>query len=142
MIGKLNHVAIVVPELAVASDLYRRSFGADVSEPKDLPNQGVTTVFVNLPNTKIELLHPLGEGSPVAKFLEKNPRGGIHHVCYEVKDLPAAIAKLQADGMTVLGDGKPSIGAHGLPVIFLHPKDVLGTLVELEEVAPQKTTRY
>lgn len=135
MIGKLNHVAIVVPELAAASDLYRNSFGADVSEPKDLPDQGVTTVFINLPNTKIELLHPLGEGSPVAKFLEKNPRGGIHHVCYEVTDLPAAIAKLQADGMTVLGDGKPSIGAHGLPVIFLHPKDALGTLVELEEVA-------
>lgn len=135
MIGKLNHVAIVVPELAAASALYRSSFGADVSEPKDLPDQGVTTVFVNLPNTKIELLHPLGEGSPVAKFLEKNPRGGIHHVCYEVEDLPAAIAKLQADGMTVLGNGKPSIGAHGLPVVFLHPKDALGTLVELEEVA-------
>jgi methylmalonyl-CoA/ethylmalonyl-CoA epimerase len=135
MIGKLNHVAIVVPDLAEASALYRDGFGADVSEPVDLPAQGVTTVFVNLPNTKIELLHPLGEGSPVEKFLGNNPKGGMHHVCYEVTDLEAAIAKLTADGMTVLGDGKPSIGAHGLPVVFLHPKDALGTLVELEEVA-------
>ena len=135
MIGKLNHVAIVVPDLAAASSLYRDGFGADVSEPVDLPAQGVTTVFVNLPNTKIELLHPLGDGSPVAKFLDNNPKGGVHHVCYEVVDLPAAIDKLTADGMTVLGDGKPSIGAHGLPVIFLHPKDAFGTLVELEEVA-------
>ena len=135
MIGKLNHVAIVVPDLAAASDLYRAGFGADVSEPVDLPAQGVTTVFVNLPNTKIELLHPLGEGSPIEKFLNNNPKGGMHHVCYEVTDLKAAIEKLTADGMTVLGDGKPSIGAHGLPVVFLHPKDALGTLVELEEVA-------
>ncbi len=135
MIGKLNHVAIVVPDLAAASDIYRSSFGADVSEPVDLPAQGVTTVFVNLPNTKIELLHPLGEDSPVEKFLSNNPKGGMHHVCYEVTDLNAAINKLTADGMTVLGDGKPSIGAHGLPVVFLHPKDACGTLVELEEVA-------
>ncbi len=135
MIGKLNHVAMVVPDLDAAAALYRDSFGAQVSEPVDLPAQGVTTVFVNLPNTKIELLHPLGENSPVAKFLASNPRGGMHHVCYEVADLAAAIARLKADGMTVLGDGKPSIGAHGLPVIFLHPKDAFGTLVELEEVA-------
>lgn len=135
MIGKLNHVAIVVPDLSAAADLYRAGFGANVSEPVDLPAQGVTTVFVNLPNTKIELLHPLGEDSPVEKFLSNNPKGGMHHVCYEVVDLEASIAKLTADGMTVLGDGKPSIGAHGLPVVFLHPKDALGTLVELEEVA-------
>ena len=135
MIGKLNHVAMVVPDLKAAATLYRDGFGADVSEPLDLPDQGVTTVFVNLPNTKIELLHPLGEHSPVAKFLASNPKGGMHHVCYEVKDLHAAIRKLTADGMTVLGDGQPSIGAHGLPVIFLHPKDAFGTLVELEEVA-------
>lgn len=135
MIGNLNHVAIVVPDLSAAADLYRAGFGADVSEPLDLPAQGVTTVFVNLPNTKIELLHPLGEASPVEKFLTNNPKGGMHHVCYEVADLQTAIDKLTADGMTVLGDGKPSIGAHGLPVIFLHPKDALGTLVELEEVA-------
>ncbi|MGE0623155.1 MAG: methylmalonyl-CoA epimerase [Pseudomonadales bacterium] len=131
----MNHVAIVVPDLAAASELYRSSFGADVSEPVDLPSQGVTTVFVNLPNTKIELLHPLGEASPVAKFLTNNPKGGIHHVCYEVGDIEGAIGKLQAEGMTVLGDGKPSIGAHGLPVVFLHPKDAFGTLIELEEVA-------
>lgn len=135
MIGNLNHVAIVVPDLAAASAMYRQNFGADVSEPKDLPDQGVTTVFVNLPNTKIELLHPLGEDSTIAKFLTNNPKGGIHHVCYEVQDINAAIASLTADGMTVLGDGKPSIGAHGLPVIFLHPKDAFGTLIELEEVA-------
>jgi methylmalonyl-CoA/ethylmalonyl-CoA epimerase len=135
MIGKLNHVAIVVPDLAAGAQLYRDGFGAEVSEPVDLPAQGVTTVFVNLPNTKIELLHPLGEDSPVARFLASNPKGGMHHVCYEVTDIEAAIAKLTADGMTVLGDGKPSIGAHGLPVVFLHPKDALGTLVELEEVA-------
>jgi methylmalonyl-CoA/ethylmalonyl-CoA epimerase len=135
MIGKLNHVAIVVPDLAAASALYRTSFGADVSEPVDLPHQGVTTVFVNLPNTKIELLHPLGDASPVARFLANNPKGGIHHVCYEVTDIEGAIGKLTADGMTVLGDGKPSIGAHGLPVVFLHPKDAFGTLIELEEVA-------
>ena len=134
MIGKVNHIAMVVPDLDAAGALYRESFGADVSEPLDLPAQGVTTVFVNLPNTKIELLHPLGDDSPVAKFLASNPKGGMHHVCYEVADLSAAIDSLTADGMTVLGDGRPSVGAHGLPVIFLHPKDTLGTLVELEEV--------
>ena len=134
MIGKLNHVAIVVPDLAEASHLYREGFGADVSDPADLPAQGVTIVFVNLPNTKIELLHPLGYDSPVEKFLVNNPKGGMHHVCYEVADLQAAIQNLTTDGMRVLGDGKPSIGAHGLPVVFLHPKDALGTLVELEEV--------
>ena len=135
MIGNLNHVAIVVPDLAAAAEMYRNNFGADVSEPKDLPDQGVTTVFVNLPNTKIELLYPLGDDSTIQKFLNNNPKGGIHHVCYEVTDINAAIASLQADGMTVLGDGKPSIGAHGLPVVFLHPKDAFGTLIELEEVA-------
>ena len=134
MIGKLNHVAIVVPDLAAAAELYRSNFGADVSEPVDLPDQGVTTVFVNLPNTKIELLHPLGENSPVEKFLSNNPKGGMHHLCYEVADLDHSIGELSKAGMTVLGDGKPSIGAHGLPVVFLHPKDALGTLVELEEV--------
>ncbi len=134
MIGKLNHVAIVVPDLAVASALYRNTFGVDVSEPKDLPTQGVTTVFVNLPNTKIELLHPLGDDSRIEKFLANNPKGGMHHVCYEVTDINAAIEQLVADGMTVLGDGKPSIGAHDLPVVFLHPKDMCGTLIELEEV--------
>lgn len=134
MIGKLNHIAIVVPDLAMASTLYRDTFGADVSEPKDLPAQGVTTVFVNLPNTKIELLHPLGEDSTIEKFLANNPKGGMHHVCYEVTDINAAIEQLVAGGMTVLGDGKPSIGAHNLPVVFLHPMDMCGTLIELEEV--------
>jgi methylmalonyl-CoA/ethylmalonyl-CoA epimerase len=135
MIGRLNHVAIVVPDLAVAATLYATSLGARVTEPVDLPSQGVTTVFVELPNTKVELLHPLGEDSPIAKFLQNNPAGGMHHVCYEVEDLPAAIKHLQREGARVLGDGKPSIGAHGLPVVFLHPKDFCGTLVELEEVA-------
>lgn len=135
MIGQLNHVAIVVPDLAAASALYADGMGATVTAPKDQPDHGVTTVFVELPNTKIELLHPLGEGSPVAKFLENNPAGGIHHLCYEVQDIHGAIAKLESDGARVLGDGKPKIGAHGLPVVFLHPKDFCGTLIELEEVA-------
>ncbi|MDJ0683391.1 MAG: methylmalonyl-CoA epimerase [Alphaproteobacteria bacterium] len=134
MIGRLNHVAIVAPDLAQATATYRASLGAEVSEPLDLPDHGVTTVFVNLPNTKIELLHPLGEDSPIAKFLEKNPAGGIHHVCYEVEDIIAARDKLEADGMRVLGDGEPRTGAHGKPVLFLHPKDFVGTLVELEQV--------
>lgn len=134
MIGKLNHVAIVVPDLAAGAAVYRDTLGADVSEPLDLPDHGVTTVFVNLPNTKIELLHPLGEGSTIAKFLAKNPSGGMHHVCYEVEDIIAARDKLKADGMRVLGDGEPRIGAHGKPVLFLHPKDFCGTLVEIEEV--------
>lgn len=135
MIGRLNHVAIVVPDLEAAAGVYRGTLGAEVSEPLPLPDQGVTTVFVELPNTKIELLHPLGEGSPIANFLERNPKGGMHHVCYEVNDLSAAIARLVDEGATVLGDGTPSIGAHGLPVVFLHPKDFCGTLIELEEVA-------
>ena len=134
MIGKLNHVAIVVPDLAAASAVYRDTLGGNVSEPVDLPEHGVTTVFVNLPNTKIELLHPFGDGSPIAKFLENNPSGGMHHVCYEVDDILAARDKLKADGARVLGDGEPKIGAHGKPVLFLHPKDFCGTLVELEQV--------
>jgi methylmalonyl-CoA/ethylmalonyl-CoA epimerase len=134
MIGKLNHVAIVVPDLAAGAAVYRDTLGADVSEPLDLPDHGVTTVFVNLPNTKIELLHPLGEGSTIAKFLANNPSGGMHHVCYEVEDIIAARDKLKADGMRVLGDGEPKIGAHGKPVLFLHPKDFCGTLVEIEEI--------
>ena len=135
MIGKLNHLAIVVADLAAAAALYRGTLGARVSEPVPLPHHGVTTVFVELPNTKIELLHPLGDDSPVAKFLASNPSGGMHHVCYEVGDIHAAIEALVAAGARVLGDGKPKIGAHGLPVVFLHPKDFCGTLIELEEVA-------
>ena len=134
MIGRLNHVAIAVPDLAAASALYRGTLGADVSEPLDLPEHGVTTVFVTLPNTKLELLHPLGEGSPIAGFLAKNPAGGIHHLCYEVEDIVAARDRLVTEGARVLGDGEPRTGAHGKPVIFLHPKDFCGTLVELEQV--------
>ncbi|ACI98635.1 methylmalonyl-CoA epimerase [Rhodospirillum centenum] len=133
MIGRLNHVAIVVPDLAAASGTYRDTLGARVSAPVDLPAHGVTTVFVELPNTKIELLHPLGADSPIAKFLEKNPSGGIHHICYEVEDILAARDRLKAQGMRVLGDGEPKIGAHDRPVLFLHPKDLFGTLVELEQ---------
>lgn len=135
MIGRLNHVAIAVPDLDVAADLYRDTLGAVVSEPVPLPDHGVTTVFVELPNSKIELIHPLSEASPITGFLERNPRGGIHHVCYEVTDIRAAIDVMRAQGMTVIGDGEPSIGAHGLPVVFLHPKDFCGTLIELEEVS-------
>ena len=135
MIGRLNHVAIVVPDLAAASRMYAQTLGATVTDQVPLPDHGVTTVFVELPNTKIELLHPLGEDSPVQKFLDNNPSGGMHHVCYEVTDIHAAIEHLVADGARVLGDGKPKTGAHGLPVVFLHPKDFCGTLVELEEVA-------
>lgn len=134
MIGRLNHVAIVVPDLAVAAETYRTTLGATVSAPLDLPEHGVTTVFVELPNTKIELLHPLGEGSTIGKFLANNASGGIHHVCYEVEDIIAARDKLKADGLRVLGDGEPKIGAHGKPVLFLHPKDLFGTLVEIEQV--------
>lgn len=134
MIGRLNHVAIVVPDLAAAAQMYKTSLGAKVTAPEALPDHGVTTVFVELPNTKIELLHPLGEDSPVQKFLDNNPSGGMHHVCYEVEDIHAAIAHLVGEGARVLGDGKPKTGAHGLPVVFLHPKDFCGTLVELEEV--------
>lgn len=135
MIGRLNHVAIVVPDLAQAAALYRDTLGADeVSEPVDMPAHGVTTVFVTLDNTKIELLHPFGAESPIRNFLDKNPSGGMHHVCYEVDDILAARDKLKADGMRVLGDGKPKIGAHDKPVLFLHPKDFCGTLVELEQI--------
>lgn len=134
MIGRLNHVAIVVPDLAEAANRYRGTLGARVSDPHDLPDHGVTTVFVELPNTKIELLHPLGEASPIAKFLENNPGGGMHHLCYEVDDIYAARDRLESEGMRVLGDGEPKTGAHGKPVLFLHPKDFMGTLVELEQV--------
>lgn len=133
MIGRLNHVAIVVPDLAVASRTYRETLGAKVSAPVDMPAHGVTTVFVELPNTKIELLHPLGENSPVARFLAEHPAGGMHHVCFEVDDILAARDKLEADGARVLGDGQPKIGAHDKPVLFLHPKDFCGTLVEIEQ---------
>jgi methylmalonyl-CoA/ethylmalonyl-CoA epimerase len=133
MIGRLNHVAIAVRDLAKAADVYRRTLGAVVSEPVPQPDHGVTTVFITLPNTKVELLAPLGEASPIAKFLERNPDGGIHHVCYEVGDIGAALDKLKALGMRVLGDGEPKIGAHGKPVLFLHPKDFCGTLIELEQ---------
>jgi methylmalonyl-CoA/ethylmalonyl-CoA epimerase len=133
MIGKLNHVAIVVPDLEAAAATYRETLGATVSKPVELPDHGVVTVFVELPNTKIELLLPLGENSPVAKFLEKNASGGMHHVCYEVEDILAARDKLQAAGARVLGDGEPKVGAHGKPVLFLHPKDFSGTLVEIEQ---------
>ncbi len=133
MIGNLNHVAIVVPDLDSASRLYREVFGADVSTPVDLVEHGVTTVFVELPNTRIELLHPLGENSPIRRFLENNPDGGMHHVCYEVTDIEAAIERLSEQGLRVLGGGTSSIGAHGKPVVFLHPKDGIGTLIELEQ---------
>ncbi|MFC3051110.1 methylmalonyl-CoA epimerase [Kordiimonas pumila] len=134
MIGRLNHVAIVVPDLDAAVKQYRDVLGADVSSPLDLPDHGVTTVFVNLPNTKIELLLPFGENSPIAKFLENNPSGGMHHVCYEVDDILVARDKLIAEGARVLGNGEPKTGAHGKPVLFLHPKDFSGTLVEIEQV--------
>ncbi|MEQ8166245.1 MAG: methylmalonyl-CoA epimerase [Alphaproteobacteria bacterium] len=134
MIGKLNHVAVVVPDLAAASALYRDTLGGRVSAPEDLPEHGVTTVFVDLGNTKIELLHPLGDDSPIRGFLERNPAGGMHHVCLEVDDIETAREKLEIDGVRVLGDGRPRIGAHGKPVLFLHPKDFCGTLIELEEV--------
>ncbi len=133
MIGKLNHVAIAVPDLAAAAAQYRDTLGAKVSAPNDEPDHGVTVVFVELPNAKIELLHPLGEGSPIAPFLERNPSGGIHHICFEVDDILAARDKLKADGARVLGDGEPKTGAHGKPVLFLHPKDFCGTLIELEQ---------
>jgi len=134
MIGKLNHVAIAVPDLDAAVATYRDVLGARVSAPLALPSHGVTTVFVELPNTKIELLHPLGDGSPIASYLERNPSGGIHHVCYEVDDILAARDRLKAEGARVLGDGTPRNGAHDRPVLFLHPKDFHGTLIELEQV--------
>jgi methylmalonyl-CoA/ethylmalonyl-CoA epimerase len=133
MIGRLNHVAIAVRNLEASAAVYRNTLGARVSDPESLPEHGVRLVFVELPNTKIELLEPLGAASPIAKFLEKNPDGGIHHVCYEVDDILAARDRLKAQGSRVLGDGEPKTGAHGKPVLFLHPKDFAGTLVELEQ---------
>lgn len=133
MIGQLNHVAIATRNIAAAAKVYRDTLGAKVSDPVPQPDHGVTTVFVELPNTKIELLEPLGENSPIAKFLEKNPSGGMHHVCYEVDDIYAARDRMKAEGATITGTGEPRIGAHGKPVIFLHPKDFVGTLVELEQ---------
>ncbi len=133
MIGRLNHVALVVPDLAKAALAYRQHLGAVVSAPMALPQHGVTVVFIELPNTKIELLETLGESSTIRPFLEKNPSGGMHHICYEVDDILAARDKLKAEGARVLGDGNPTIGAHGKPVLFLHPKDFFGTLIELEQ---------
>ncbi|HEX3499840.1 MAG TPA: methylmalonyl-CoA epimerase [Stellaceae bacterium] len=133
MIGRLNHVAIVVPDLAAAASLYRDTLGARVSPPQALPAHGVTVVFVELPNTKIELLEPLGADSPIAGFLAKNPSGGMHHLCYEVPDIIAARDRLETSGARVLGDGEPRIGAHDKPVLFLHPKDFCGTLIEIEQ---------
>jgi methylmalonyl-CoA/ethylmalonyl-CoA epimerase len=134
MIGKLNHVAIAVPDLERAGKIYREALGARVSVPQAEPKHGVTVVFVELPNTKVELLHPLGPNSPIQKFLERNPDGGMHHLCYEVDDIFVARDKLKAQGARVLGDGEPKIGAHGKPVLFLHPKDFCGALVEIEQV--------
>lgn len=134
MLGRVNHIAIAVPDLQAAMVVYRDTLGARVSEPQVLPEHGVTVVFVELPNTKVELLEPLGENSPIAAFLDKNVSGGMHHICYEVADIIAARDQLAAGGARVLGDGTPKIGAHGKPVLFLHPKDFQGTLVELEQV--------
>ena len=134
MIGRLNHVAIAVPDLKAASEQYRTALGAQVGAPQDEPDHGVTVVFIELPNTKIELLYPLGDDSPIRGFLDKNPAGGIHHICYEVEDIIAARDTLAATGARVLGSGEPRIGAHGKPVLFLHPKDFNGCLVELEQV--------
>lgn len=134
MIGRLNHVAIAVPDLEAASAQYRDTLGADVGPPQDEPDHGVTVVFITLPNTKVELLYPLGDASPIQGFLDKNPSGGIHHMCYEVEDILAARDQLVAQGARVLGTGEPKIGAHGKPVLFLHPKDFMGCLIELEQV--------
>ena len=134
MIGRLNHVAIAVPDLDAAVAQYRGTFGAAVRARQDEPDHGVTVVFIDLPNTRIELLYPLGENSPISGFLQKNPAGGIHHICYEVEDILAARDRLQADGARILGSGEPKTGAHGKPVLFLHPKDFAGCLIELEQV--------
>jgi methylmalonyl-CoA/ethylmalonyl-CoA epimerase len=134
MIGRLNHIAIAVPDLAAAAAKYRDQLGAEVGPAQPLPEHGVTVVFIDTGNTKVELLEPLGENSPIAGFLEKNPAGGMHHICFEVPDIADAIARLQARGARVLGNGQPRTGAHGNPVIFLHPKDFDGALIELEEV--------
>ena len=133
MIGRLNHVAIAVPDLSTAADQYRKLLGAEVSAPTDQPAHGVTTVFVTLPNTKIELLAPLGDDSPIKGFVERHPGGAIHHLCYEVQDIVAARDHLLREGARVLGDGEPKIGAHDKPVLFLHPKDFSGTLIEIEQ---------
>ncbi|MBB3459792.1 methylmalonyl-CoA epimerase [Rhizobium sp. BK377] len=133
MLSRVNHIAIAVPDLTAAAVSYRDTLGAAVSEPQALPEHGVTVVFVELPNTKVELLEPLGEASPIAAFLEKNPSGGMHHICYEVDDILVARDRLTASGARVLGNGEPKIGAHGKPVLFLHPKDFFGTLIELEQ---------
>lgn len=133
MLGRLNHVAIAVPDLAAATAVYRDMLGASVSAPQALPEHGVTVVFVDVGNTKIELLEPLGAASPIAAFLQKNPSGGMHHVCHEVDDIVAARDRLKASGARILGDGEPKTGAHGKPVLFLHPKDFCGTLIELEQ---------
>ena len=134
MIGRLNHVAIAVPDLMEAAAQYKQMLGASVGEPQEEPDHGVTVIFIELPNTKIELLHPLHENSPITAFLEKNPSGGIHHVCYEVQDIIKARDHLSSEGARILGSGEPKIGAHGKPVLFLHPKDFTGTLIELEQV--------
>lgn len=134
MLGRINHVALAVPDIVAASRAYRETLGAVVSAPQALPEHGVTVVFVELPNSKVELLEPLGEASPIAAFLAKNPDGGMHHICYEVADILAARDHLVAAGARVLGNGEPKIGAHGKPVLFLHPKDFFGTLIELEQV--------
>jgi len=133
MIGRLNHIAVAVPDLEAGVAVYRNLLGAEVSEPIAQPEHGVTVIFVTLPNTKIELLHPLGDSSPIAAFLERNPAGGMHHVCYEVDDILSARDHLKAQGARVLGDGEPRTGAHGKPVLFVHPKDFCGTLIELEQ---------
>ncbi len=134
MIGQINHIAIAVPDLTAAAALYRDTLGAKVSDPLDQPEHGVRVVFVSLPNTKIELLHPLGDASPILGFLARNPQGGIHHICFEVEDIHEACNQLKATGARILGDGHPKIGAHGKPVVFLHPKDFTGALIELEQV--------
>lgn len=134
MIGKLNHVAIAVPDLDAAAQIYRDTLGATVSDAQALPDHGVTVVFVDVGNTRIELLQPLGDNSPIARFLENNPNGGMHHLCFEVEDIAAARDRLTGQGARVLGDGEPTVGAHGKPVLFLHPKDFTGTLIELEQV--------
>ena len=140
MIGRLNHVAIVVPDLTVSRERYIKLLGAEVSAPVDLHEHGVTVCFVQLPNAKVELMTPLGSDSPVATFLDRNPSGGMHHVCYEVEDIRTARDELVVGGARVLGTGEPKIGAHGLPVLFLHPKDFDGTLIELEEVKPSMSS--
>ena len=133
MIGKLNHIAIAVPNLLEAAEKYKNTLGAQVGKPIDQPEHGVTVIFVELPNTKIELIFPFGDNSPIENFLDKNKKGGVHHICFEVEDIDSAIMRLKRDGATILGDGKAKIGAHGKPVIFLHPKNFNGTLIELEQ---------